>query len=111
MSTGSPRKEPTEWTPPSSIEPLYEKASSVGGLFRINRPTSGARSEAEVPVGQASFQLYSLSTPNGQKVGILLEELGIKYDAHVLRIGPNQLHNTTVIRGSYNETMIQYNSK
>lgn len=48
----------------------------------INAPTAGARVEKELPVGDAPFQLYSLATPNGIKVSILLEELGIEYDAH-----------------------------
>jgi GST-like protein len=69
------------FTPPVKIEELY--ASSVGGTFAsINSPTAGARFEKELPKGSAPFQLYSLATPNGQKVGILLEELGIEYDAH-----------------------------
>ena len=72
------------WGPPESIEEIYEKASSMGGM---NRPTTGKRSEEELTVGSAPFQLYSLATPNGQKVGILLEELKIPYDAHVINIG------------------------
>lgn len=59
----------------------------------INSPESGARHEQELPVGQHPLQLYSLGTPNGQKVTILLEELlalGVKeaeYDAHLINIG------------------------
>mmetsp|Transcript_16276 Transcript_16276/g.17014 ORF Transcript_16276/g.17014 Transcript_16276/m.17014 type:complete len:292 (-) Transcript_16276:31-906(-) len=69
------------WQPPSKVEELF--ASTAGNKWaNINRPTAGSREEKEVPVGNASFQLYSLSTPNGQKPGILLEELGIEYDAH-----------------------------
>ena len=45
------------------------------------------RNDDELPVGKAPFQLYSLSTPNGQKVGIVLEELGIEYDAYTINIG------------------------
>ena len=56
----------------------------MGGM---NRPTTGARSESPLLVGSSPFQLYSLATPNGQKVGILLEELGVPYDAHVVSIG------------------------
>ena len=48
----------------------------------INAPTAGARDEKDLPRGDASFQLYSLASPNGHKVGIMLEELGIDYDAH-----------------------------
>lgn len=59
----------------------------------INRPTAGARCERELPVGQHPLQLYSLGTPNGQKVTIMLEELlelGIaeaEYDAWLIHIG------------------------
>ena len=59
----------------------------------INRPTAGARFERELPVGQHPLQLYSLATPNGQKVTILLEELlqkgiaGAEYDAWLIDIG------------------------
>lgn len=65
-----------------------------GGQFAsINRPTSGARTEKELPVGDHPLQLYSLGTPNGVKVTIMLEELielGIKeaeYDAFLINIG------------------------
>lgn len=59
----------------------------------INRPTAGARFEHELPVGDHPLQLYSLATPNGQKVAILLEELlelGLaeaEYDAWLINIG------------------------
>jgi GST-like protein len=65
-----------------------------GGRFaNINRPVSGATHEKELPVGRHPLQLYSLATPNGQKVTILLEELlargqpGAEYDAWLIRIG------------------------
>ncbi|MEZ9789397.1 glutathione-dependent disulfide-bond oxidoreductase [Vibrio breoganii] len=59
----------------------------------INSPESGARFERELPVGEHAFQLYSLGTPNGQKVTILFEELlaaGVReaeYDAYLINIG------------------------
>ncbi|WP_428775306.1 glutathione-dependent disulfide-bond oxidoreductase [Vibrio sp.] len=59
----------------------------------INRPVSGPTHDKELPVGEHSLQLYSLGTPNGQKVTIMLEELlalGIKeaeYDAYLINIG------------------------
>ena len=47
-----------------------------GGQFAsINRPIAGPTHDQELPVGRHPFQLYSLATPNGQKVGILFEEL------------------------------------
>ena len=64
-----------------------------GGQFaNINRPVSGATHEQQLPVGRHPLQLYSLATPNGQKVTILLEELlalghqGAEYDAWLIRI-------------------------
>ena len=65
-----------------------------GGRFaNINRPISGATHEKELPVGKHPLQLYSLGTPNGIKVTILLEELlalgheGAEYDAFLINIG------------------------
>jgi len=70
-----------EWKPPQKIEDLY--AAAAGNKFAsINSPEAGARTEQELPVGNASLQLYSVATPNGQKVSILLEELGVDYDAY-----------------------------
>ena len=65
-----------------------------GGRFEnINRPTAGAQHEKELPVGRHPLQLYSLGTPNGVKVTIMLEELlalghkGAEYDAWLIKIG------------------------
>ncbi|MGY2283826.1 glutathione-dependent disulfide-bond oxidoreductase [Pseudomonas gingeri] len=65
-----------------------------GGKFaNINRPIAGATHDKELPVGRHPLQLYSLATPNGQKITILLEELlalghqGAEYDAWLIRIG------------------------
>ncbi|MUL10909.1 glutathione-dependent disulfide-bond oxidoreductase [Aliivibrio fischeri] len=69
------------------------ETDSSGQWASINRPYSGARHERELPIGEHTLQLYSLATPNGQKVTILLEELlalGIKeaeYDAYLINIG------------------------
>ena len=61
-----------EYTPPA----VWTWDPGNGGPFAsINRPTAGAQVERELPVGTHPFQLYSLGTPNGQKVTILLEEL------------------------------------
>ena len=64
-----------------------------GGRFAgINQPTAGARFEAQLPVGRHPLQLYSLGTPNGVKVTVMLEELlmlghgGAEYDAWLIRI-------------------------
>jgi GST-like protein len=68
-----------------------------GGQFAsINRPIAGATHEKELPVGKHPIQLYSLGTPNGQKVTILLEELlalghsGAEYDAWLVKIGSGE---------------------
>ncbi|MGH7118729.1 MAG: glutathione-dependent disulfide-bond oxidoreductase [Acetobacteraceae bacterium] len=65
-----------------------------GGRFAsINRPTAGPTHEKELPVGRHPLQLYSLATPNGQKITIMLEELlalghsGAEYDAWLIKIG------------------------
>ena len=68
-----------------------------GGRFaNINRPVAGPTHDKELPVGKHPLQLYSLGTPNGQKVTILLEELlarghkGAEYDAWLIRIGEGE---------------------
>ena len=68
-----------------------------GGRFAsVNRPIAGATHDQELPVGKHPLQLYSLATPNGQKVTIMLEELlaaghkGAEYDAWLIRIDGNQ---------------------
>ena len=83
----------TEYTPPKVW--TWNKAS--GGRFaNINRPIAGPTHDKELPVGRHPLQLYSLATPNGQKVTILLEELlalghaGAEYDAWLINIGDGQ---------------------
>lgn len=77
--------------PPEYVVPkVWTWDQSRGGL---NRPIAGATHEKELPVGENPLQLYSLATPNGQKVTILLEELlerghrSAEYDAWLIRIG------------------------
>ena len=78
------------YTPP---EVWTHDAENGGRFASINRPTSGAREEKELPVGQHDFQLYSLATPNGVKATIMFEELleagheGAEYDAWTINIG------------------------
>lgn len=81
---------PAGYAPP----PIWEWAPGNGGQFaNINRPVSGATHDKELPVGRHPIQLYSLGTPNGQKVTILLEELlaaghvDAEYDAWKINIG------------------------
>jgi GST-like protein len=77
------------YTPP----PVWQWEQGSGGRFaNINRPVAGATHEAELPVGKHPHQLYSLGTPNGQKVTILFEELlergfnDAEYDAWLVNI-------------------------
>ncbi|MGO1782167.1 MAG: glutathione-dependent disulfide-bond oxidoreductase, partial [Moraxellaceae bacterium] len=67
-------------------------AESGGRWASVNRPVSGATHEQALPVGEHDLQLYSIATPNGQKVTIMLEELlalgkAAEYDAHMIQIG------------------------
>ncbi len=81
---------PPEYTPP----PVWTWNKANGGKFAsTNRPIAGATHEKELPVGRHPLQLYSLGTPNGVKVTVMLEELlalghtGAEYDAWLIRIG------------------------
>src|SRR6202521_869202 len=74
---------------------------SNGGRFaNINRPISGPTHDKELPVGGHPLQLYSLGTPNGVKVTVLLEELlglghgGAEYDAWLIKIGDGEQFGT-----------------
>ena len=75
-----------QYTPPKS----WKWESESGGRFaKINRPIAGATHEQALPVGEHPLQLYSLATPNGVKITIMLEELlaighsGAEYDAYL----------------------------
>ena len=83
------------FTPPKIW--TWNKANANGGAFAsINRPTAGATHEKELQVGKHPLQLYSLATPNGVKVTILLEELlaaghaGAEYDAWLIKINDGE---------------------
>lgn len=80
----------TDYVPPK----VWTWDTENGGTFAsINRPIAGATHDKELPVGRHPLQMYSLATPNGQKVTILLEELlalghqGAEYDAWLIKIG------------------------
>lgn len=82
--------ETEEYTPPK----IWTWESESGGRFaKINRPIAGPTHEKDLPVGKHPLQLYSLATPNGVKVTIMLEELlalghsGAEYDAWLINIG------------------------
>ena len=78
------------YTPPKVWK--WETGATGGRFANINRPIAGPTHEKELPVGKHPLQLYSLATPNGVKVTILLEELlaagfdGAEYDAWLIRI-------------------------
>jgi GST-like protein len=73
---------------------VWKWENQSGGKFtNINRPISGSTHEKELPIGKHPLQLYSLGTPNGIKITVLLEELlalgheGAEYDAFLINIG------------------------
>ena len=85
--------DPSEYTLPK----VWSWNKENGGRFaNINRPIAGATHDKELPVGRHPLQLYSLATPNGVKVTVMLEELlalghrGAEYDAWLIRIDGNQ---------------------
>src|ERR1700753_3818288 len=80
----------SEYTPPK----IWTWNKESGGRFaNINRPIAGATNDKELPIGRHPLQLYSLGTPNGVKVTVMLEELlalghsGAEYDAWLIKIG------------------------
>ncbi|SER18292.1 MULTISPECIES: glutathione-dependent disulfide-bond oxidoreductase [Pseudomonas] len=80
----------TTYVPPK----IWKPTTASGGTFaNINRPVAGPTHEKALPVGKHPLQLYSLATPNGVKVTIMLEELlalghtGAEYDAWLIKIG------------------------
>jgi GSH-dependent disulfide-bond oxidoreductase len=93
MSSSSPSPSPaapssTDYVPPK----VWQNPPATGQFASINKPTAGAQFERVLPVGKHNLQLYSLATPNGVKVTIMLEELlelghsGAEYDAWPIKI-------------------------
>jgi GSH-dependent disulfide-bond oxidoreductase len=83
----------SEYTPPK----VWKWTKPSGGQFaKINRPIAGPTHDKELPIGRHPLQLYSLGTPNGVKVTIMLEELlalgisGAEYDAWLIDIGEGE---------------------
>jgi GSH-dependent disulfide-bond oxidoreductase len=82
-----------DYTPPK----VWSWNKENGGKFaNINRPISGPTHDKDLPIGRHPLQLYSLATPNGVKVTVMLEELlalgrsGAEYDAWLIRIGDGE---------------------
>ena len=89
----SDASDPSAYTPPD----VWSWNKESGGRFaNINRPIAGPTHDKELPVGRHPLQLYSLATPNGVKVTVMLEELlalghkGAEYDAWLIKIDGNQ---------------------
>lgn len=88
MSESSGYVPPKVWT--------WDPSKNGGQFSKINRPVAGSTHERALPVGKHPLQLYSLATPNGVKVTILLEELlalghaGAEYDAWLINIGEGE---------------------
>ncbi|HIG59986.1 MAG TPA: glutathione-dependent disulfide-bond oxidoreductase [Gammaproteobacteria bacterium] len=85
--------EDSSYTPPE----VWTWNKESGGRFsNINRPVAGSTHDKELPVGKHPLQLYSLATPNGVKVTVMLEELlelghaGAEYDAYLINIGQGE---------------------
>ena len=80
----------TDYTPPKVW--IWETDKNANRFSNINRPVAGPTHDKELPVGKHPFQLYSLATPNGVKVTVMLEELleaghkGAEYDAWLINI-------------------------
>src|ERR1700723_3847025 len=95
----------SDYTPPK----IWSWNKESGGKFAsINRPIAGSTHEKELPVGRHPLQLYSLATPNGQKVTILLEELlalghrGAEYDAWLIKIGDGDQYGSGFVAANPN---------
>ena len=97
--------EPADYVPPK----IWTWIKPNGGTFaNINRPVAGATHDHELPVGRHPLQLYSLATPNGVKVTIMLEELlalghsGAEYDAWLIKIGEGEQFATGFVAANPN---------
>ena len=90
---GAQSNQPSDYTPPKV---WTWDAESGGRWASINRPIAGSTHEKPLPVGQHPIQLYSLGTPNGVKVTVMLEELlalgksGAEYDAYLIDISEGE---------------------
>ena len=100
--------ETTSYTPPKK---WTWDAPSGGHFASINRPIAGATFEAELPVGQHPLQLYSIATPNGVKVTLMLEELleagheGAEYDAWLIDINKGTQFSSGFVNVNPNSTI------
>ena len=93
------------YTPPA----IWTWDKENGGTFaNINRPVAGATHEKELPVGAHPLQLYSMATPNGVKVTVMLEELlsaghtGAEYDAWLIKINEGEQFSSGYVKANPN---------
>lgn len=96
---------PNEYTPPK----VWTWNRESGGRFAsINRPVAGSTHDKELPVGKHPIQLYSLGTPNGVKVTVMLEELlalgnaGAEYDAWLININKGEQFSSGFVKANPN---------
>lgn len=99
---------------------IWAPKEDLGGKWgSINKPTAGVRFEQELPKGDKPIQLYSLATPNGQKVSIMLEELlelgetEAQYDAFLINIGEGEQFSSGFVAANPNSkipAMIDYST-
>ena len=86
MTTTDEKEKMVTYPEGYEVPKIWEPKIMGGKWGGINRPTAGKRFDKELPKGDHDLQLYSLGTPTGHKVTILLEELGIDYDAYKINI-------------------------
>jgi len=104
------------YTPPK----VWKWEAESGGTFaKINRPIAGPTHDKELPRGQHPLQLYSLATPNGVKVTVMLEELlelgikGAEYDAYPIKIGDSDQFGSGFVEANPNSkipALVDYSS-
>lgn len=109
--------ESSTYTPPA----VWEWDKESGGRFAsINRPISGATHDKALPVGDNPIQLYSLATPNGVKVTVMLEELlalghkGAEYDAYMINIAEGHQFGSDFVKANPNSkipAMVDHSTK
>jgi len=99
---------------------IWKHDAENGGKWSgINRPVSGATHEKNLPIGKHALQLYSMGTPNGQKITIMLEELlalgkDAEYDAHLIKIGEGEQFSTGFVAINPNSkipVLVDYSGK
>jgi GST-like protein len=100
----APPSSPPAYTPPR----VWAPKPSGGRFANINRPVAGPTHDKALPVGRHPMQVYSLATPNGVKVTVMLEELlalghaGAEYDAWLIRINEGEQFSSGFVQANPN---------